>query len=299
MRTQGRLSRLPILFAALLIAVSACSSARTVEPARVADFGQGVGKVHTQLDTTFSSINDFITDDEIDRAVNLPILTDEDVPIVFKQEDIAKWDKAFSYLDQYVANLTLLLSPDNAKRFGDATEKLASELQQLAPKATASGAFGPVATAFAELGRLLIEAKAQSDALAAARIADPGIQEIFAEMAKAIGEDNQSGIRGTVAQHWTLRMAQQRTAFLRAKGSDRRENVVEYIKLRNGRDAQDLQLSLLRQSILDLAAAHSALARGSSADLAGAIAMIQQELDAARSLSDFFASLKTSAKTSK
>jgi len=299
MHARRRLPGLSILAAALLIAVSACSSVRTVEPARVAAFGEGVGKVHTQLDTTFASINEFITDDEVDRAVNLPKLTDEDVPVVFKQQDIAKWDTAFSYIDQYVANLTLLLSPDNAKRFTDATEKLATELQQVAPKALASDKFGPVATAFAELGRLLIEAKAQSDALAAARTADPGIQKIFTEMAAVIGESNEAGVRGTVAQHWTLRMAQQRAAFLRAKGEARRQIVLEYIKLRNGRDVQDLQLSLLRQSILDLAAAHSALARGSGVDLAGAIAMIQQELDATRSLSDFFTSLKTGAKTTK
>jgi hypothetical protein len=72
----------------------------------------------------------------------------------------------------------------------------------------------------------------------------------------------------------------------------KREIVTAFIALRDKRDAQDLQLGSLRQSLLDLAMAHSALARGSDTDLATAINMIQQELQATRSLFDQFKALK-------
>lgn len=156
-----------------------------------------------------------------------------------------------------------------------------------------------VAAGFAELGRLLIEVKAEKDALAAARTADPGVQMIFSEMAAAIGESNLKGIRGTVWEHWNLRMRAQAPPFLMAKSNSvaRRNIVLAYINLRDKRDAQDLQLGSLHQSLLDLATAHSPLEHGSNVELASAIDMIQQELNATRSLSDFFTSLKPKAKT--
>jgi hypothetical protein len=265
----------------------------TVQPARVSDFGQGVSSVKLQLDTSFADVNKMVTEDEVNRAVALPTLTEESFVVVLQRADIAKWDKAMSAIASYVANLTLLLSPDNANNFGTASEQLGTQLTQL-------GATVPpgVATGFAELGRLLIEAKAETDALAAARKADPGMQQVFSEMAAAIGESNLKGIRGTVWTHWIGRMAEPAPAFLRAKGNPdaRREIVLAYLDLRDKRDAQDLQLGSLRQSLLDLAAAHAALARGSNVGLAAAIGMVQQELDATRALSDSFKSQTPPAK---
>jgi hypothetical protein len=295
-RLCGASTKAGMLAAFLLLA--GCGSVPVVQPARVGEFGQALDKTRVQTDTAFVAINAFITEDEIDRAVTQPTLTEENVPVILKPEDIAKWDRAFSALDSYVANLTLLLSPDRAKGFATATEQLATEFAKLDSNALPSAG---VAAGFAELGRLLIELKAQTDALAAARKADPGVQLIFSQMAAAIGESDRKGIRGTVREHWNTRMAFESRDFLVAKGNAaaRKQIVLGYIELRDKRDAQDLQLGSLRQSLLDLAAAHSALARGSDVDLASAINMIQQELDATRALSDFFSSLKQNAKAKK
>jgi hypothetical protein len=271
--------------AASLLFMLGCAS---VPPAQVATFGQGVDAAKLQLDTTFASVNQIATEDEIDRAITLPTLNEEDVGNVLKREDIAKWDQAFAEIDDYVANLTLLISPDRANDFSSATESLATSLAKLDPQALPSSG---VATAFAELGRLLIEAKAETDALHAARTADPGIQAIFSAMAQAIGDTNQQGIRGTVWSHWILRMAVQRVAFLDASGDARRASVLVFIDLRDKRDAQDLQLGSLRQSLLDLAVAHAALARGANFELDAAIGRVQQELDATRALDEHFKSL--------
>jgi hypothetical protein len=139
----------------------------------------------------------------------------------------------------------------------------------------------------------VISAKAESDAISAARIADPGMQQIFSIMADAIGETSDDGIRGTSWAHWTnVRMANQQTAFLEASPAARRPIVVAFVGLRDQRDAQDLQLSSLRQSLLNLAAAHHALAEGSNLNLSAAISRIQEELAATRALNEHFTSLQ-------
>lgn len=277
------------LLGGLLLLAAACA---TVQQPQVEAFHQGVSAAKMQMDTAFASINRMVTQDEIDRAITLPNLKDEDVLAVLDADSIARWDTAFAKIDQYAANLTLLISPDNANDFGTATEGLAGEIAKLSPNALPAPT---VATAFAEFGRLLIEVKGQHDAIAAARTADPGIQKVFSEMAAVIGESSQQagGLRATVRSHWQLRMADQRANFLAVQGEARRGVVTGYIALRDQRDAQDLQLGMLRQSILDLASAHGALARGSNIDLNSAVALIQQELDATRALAEHFQSLQS------
>jgi hypothetical protein len=64
--------------------------------------------------------------------------------------------------------------------------------------------------------------------------------------------------------------------------------VREYIKLLSKRDAQDELLAGLRGTYLALADAHTALAAGRQADLAGAIDFVTAELKHARDLRDQF-----------
>jgi hypothetical protein len=277
------------LLGGLLSLAAGCA---TVQQPQVEAFHQGVSAAKVQLDTAFASINRMVTQDEIDRAITLPNLKDEDVIAVLDADSIARWDTAFAKIDQYAANLTLLISPDNAKDFGTATQGLADAIATLSPNSLPSPT---LSTAFAEFGRILIEVKGQHDAVAAARTADPGIQKVFSEMAAVIGESSQGAgsLRGTLRSHWQLRMDDKRADFLAVQGEARRSVVTNYIALRDQRDAQDLQLGMLRQSILDLAAAHGALARGSNIDLNSAVALIQQELDATRALAEHFQSLQS------
>jgi hypothetical protein len=229
------------------------------------------------------------TEDEVDRAVTLPALSESDIGVVLSRDSISKWDMAFASIEKYASNLSLLTSPDQANEFSTATEGLAAELAKLSPNALPSPG---VATAFTELGRLLIEAKADSDALRVAQTVDPAMQQIFSTMAAAIGENNQKGIRGTVWEHWQLRMGVRQSQFLQASGDARRADVLAFINLRDQRDAQDLQLGGLRQSILDLGVAHAALARGSNVELNAAIDQIQRELDASKAAFERFSALQ-------
>src|SRR5919201_1388267 len=142
------------LLCAALLLLTGCP---TVQRARVAEFGQGVDKVKLQFDTTFTAINEMVTEDEIARAIGQPTLKEEDVAVILKQEDIAKWDNAVAEIDRYVANLNALLSPGHAKDLDKALVDLGTEVKNRDPNLLPSAG---VATGFAELGRLLIEAKA-------------------------------------------------------------------------------------------------------------------------------------------
>lgn len=278
----------PLCAAFLLVA--GCAS---VPPAQVTAFAQGVDSVKLQLDTAFASINQLATQDEIDRVVTLPTLAEEDVGIVLKSEDVAKWDQAFASIGHYAGSLSLLLSPDRANEFSTAAEGLGTALSKLDPNALPSPG---VAAGFVELGRLLIEAKAETDAVNAARKADAGVQQVLSEMAAVVGESNQKGLRATVRSHWQARMGAQQAAFTETTGAARRGIVVAFIDLRDKRDAQDLQLGALYQSLLDLGAAHAALAHGSAIDLDAAIGRIKQEFEVTRALDAHFRSLEPQAK---
>lgn len=277
--------------AALTAVLAAAGCTTTVQPARVTAFGGAVDKVSLQVDTAFAAVNQMVTEDEIERAVGLDTLTEDDIAVVLKPEDIARWRRAFQEIGAYAAQLGSLLSPERPADFTKAIGELGSQMTSLDPHTLPSTG---VAAGFAELGRLLIQAKAERDALRIAREADPAMQTIFLEMADVIGPDRSKGLRATVWEHWKTRMDGQRVEFLKTKDKPaaRRKVVEAYIALRDQRDQQDLQLGSLRQGLLDLASAHEALARGSDTDLGAAIAMIQRELDATRAIAEQLNSAK-------
>jgi hypothetical protein len=279
------------LLCVALLLLTGCVAPMVSRP-RVADFGQAVDSVKLQFDTAFVAINQMAMADAVDRAVTLPTLSEADVAVLLAPDDIAKWDNAVANIDAYTANLTALTAPNLANDFGTATTNLGSEVAKLDPNALPSPG---VAAGFAELGRLLIEAKAERDALKIARQADPAMQHIFTAMADVIGDGRLKALRGTVHEHWQTEIASvAKVDFPAAKNNPaaRRAAVLAYVDLLQKRDAQDLQLASLRQSLLELGVAHAALARGADSDLAGALAMIQQELTQTRAFFDQFNALK-------
>ena len=158
-------------------------------------------------------------------------LTEADVAPLLAPDDIAKWDNAIANIDAYVASLTALTAPNPANDFGTAATALGTAVAKLEPSALPSPG---VAAGFAELGRLLIEAKAERDALKIARQADPAMQHIFTAMADVIGDTKLKGLRGTVHEHWQTEIAEvAKVDFPTAKGNTaaRRSAVLAYVDL--------------------------------------------------------------------
>jgi hypothetical protein len=276
-----------LLIALGALALASCS---TMSSSDLAKFGSGVDSTKTQLDSAFQSVDDLASEDEIAQAATRPTLNENSVVTVIKPDDLAKWDLAFSNIDKYVTQLTSLLSPNMPSDFETSVVGFATQLQQTAPKAVPSnGNDTAVATAFTELGRLLIEASAQKDAMKIAQKTDPSIQSLFKAMEDVIGSGPSEGLRGTTRAHWLLRMADDQIKFLSTTDvAARKQIVIDYFALRDKRDAQDLQLASLRESLNQLAASHAALAKGSPVELGAAINALQTELAEVQSLHDRF-----------
>lgn len=289
----------------LTILAGGCAS---VQPARVIQFQQSADTVHTQAQITFRAIDDFVTEDEIRLVVTKGALAESDVAVMLPPSEIGKWEKAFSAVDSYCKSLSALLDPALATDTENSIVAAATELKALDKNALPDPI---ISTAFTQVGGLLIEAKAQGDALKTARSADPAMQVIFSAMAHAIGSDgDEPGLIKTVSEHWTDRMAARENLFHRnfdafrqghPKPSDddtaafetsQRQVVLGYIQLRDQRDANLLALTSLRKSLLGLAEAHSALARGSSPDLSATLSKLQAELDAAKALHEQFKAIQ-------
>src|SRR5439155_12862521 len=96
-----------------------------------------------------------------------------------------------------------------------------------------------VAAGFAELGRVLIQVKAQHDARAIMLQTDPAIQAIFTTMASAIGDNQRSSLRGTVFSNWTTLMTGPQRNFVTV-GSDterKRQAILGYREMLDRRDS--------------------------------------------------------------
>jgi hypothetical protein len=132
---------------------------------------------------------------------------------------------------------------------------------------------------FIKLGGFLVQLKANQDALAQIRTADPAIQSIFSAMMEAIGADAGSGVRGTVASTWEIVMGRIAVKdFLPATTVDgKRAAVLSFVAAMDQRDAQDQMLGALRLSLASLAKAHQELAAGRSASAAALIRIVQNE----------------------
>jgi hypothetical protein len=286
-RFSGAGVRLALL--AALLCLAGCPENTKTET--VTKFSTACATAKGQLDTTFTSIDEFAAEDELSRGVSRTALNEDSFVTVIKPDDVAKWDNAFEKMDGYTQRLQALLSPEVPKNFEDSLVGFGTQLQKVRPEAVPDAG---VATAFAELGRLLIAAKAERDAQTIAMHADPGIRQILTTMADVIGNGSSNGLRGTVHTHWTVRMGEKQVAFLAPDNTPalKQKLVLDYFAIRDKRDAQDLQLTSLRQSLLELADAHSAMARGATTDLAASVTMLKREFTETQSLYDQFKLLK-------
>lgn len=292
----------------LLLVLAGCP---TVQPARVTQFQQAADSAHTQAQATFNAINALITEDEINLVITKDKLQESDVQVILSQSDIAKWDKAFSAVDNYCKSLQALLDANLSSDVQTSIVGAADQLKNLDKNAVPDPV---ISTAFTEVAGLFTQAKAQSDAMKIAKQADPNMQVIFQAMASAIGSDASGAtVWHTASEHWVDRMGKVEDAFHRnydefqkvhattppssdeqaAFAAKQRLVVQNYIQLRDLRDAQLQALSSLQQSLLGLAEAHSALARGSASDLSTVLSSLQADLDNAKSLYDKFKALST------
>lgn len=272
---------------ASLLTVIGCGSA--VRTDSVTKFREGVAQTQKEAQVAFHDANALAREESIQYvlASTRPGITEKDFTPALSPDATAAWDSAFAALQSYASSLERLLSPDQANQFGNAAVSLGSELKT----GSVGAQINPgVATAFTEFGQILITLKAETDAQAAMRKANPGVQSVLNSMADALGGNDRTGVRGTVWANWEAKLAEQPIrAYADAvkNGNNmqqKRAAVDSFLAMLDERDAQLASLASLRQSILLLGAAHASAATGSTADVAEIIATISQQLDETKSL---------------
>lgn len=271
----------------LSVALASCAS---VQQNNLKTFSDGISTVKTQADTAFVSVNALTSDAVIDYAAEKQNLDPANFFDVLDAASIAKWDDTFAALQKYSQSLLILTGTDNTKNYRDATSQLASQITETGQKLKAGGLISSapqispdLATAFAELGNVLLEAKASADARNTIRKADQSVQRIFLGMAAAIGP-----IRGTVTSNWQSIEGDKQRKFLHVQddASAKRTLATQFADSMSKQKAQDLVLASLQKSLRALAQAHHALAQDPKFEVAGFVATVKQEANNTKELYD-------------
>jgi hypothetical protein len=314
-RRQTRIfATLMLLGAGLWLCACAGCAPRVVRSDDALKFGQGVAAVRAQTLAAFGEINDLTTHTSIERAVARPTLRDSDLPVVLGPAQVQQWENALGEIEAYANHLVALLSTEAPGSLDASAVALANRLKETRPSAVPDPG---VAAAFAGVGRVLLAQQVQHDARKIARAADADVRAVLLGLAEVIGEgaaDLDAGaedvatdspattrraparrgaradetsrtLRGTVAANYRLQLDELRVSFLEPN-ADKRRIVLDYIRLRDRRDAHDYALASLRGSLRSLADAHTALAAGGPAGLDSILAGIRQELKSTRDLFD-------------
>lgn len=273
-----RLSRVPLALASTGLLLAGCAG--TVESTRFIQFGEGVAIVDRQSQTALAESNKLARDVSVERFIRSGAigLAENSFTVAVDPKDIAAWQSAFDGIERYAA---LIASLSDAKRHtdaGDAVTALGAQLNGLG-----AGISPEVATGFASLAGLIVQQKAQRDAVQIIRATDPAIQTILTQMATALGTDDGSGLRGTVAANWTDSLRGVREAYVDAAqakdAAQQRALIDEYLATLDRRDAQLQALAGLRSSLLSLAQAHAAEAAEAPASASRLLALIARQAD--------------------
>jgi hypothetical protein len=299
MKSLHRIS-VRLLSVATVVLMGGCAS---VPNADVQTFSNGVSAAKQQTDTAFQAVTDLTSDSIIDYAASQPTLNDASFEPVLDPQSIAVWDNVFTALEKYAQSLVLLTSPNVTTQYENAIVGLAGEVKQAGSdfqkqKLVSSAPAVPAsfAAAFTELGDLLLQAKSQHDAKRIIVQADPTIRSILTTMADTIGTSTTTpGLRATVHANWEQRKGTEQVAFLNAKTpTDKRAIAVLFSNDMSQEAAQDLALSALQKSLLSLTDAHHALASNKNADLASAVASVEQAMQNTLNIANRFQSTSTS-----
>lgn len=254
-----------LLLACVLLPLTAGSCA-TAPSADLTGFGRAATTLQADAGTTFADANRLTRSVEVDRFVRSGAiaLSERRFPAAVPAEIVTKWRGALGDLARY-GNLLATLT--GRGRGGVQTDAFRELGVQLNAGPAAAGLDPGVSAGFAALAGALVDLKAQASARDILRRTDPDVRALLTAMAKAVGQDDGEGLRGTVASNWTTALSvYQRTYAVAAteKAEARQRQIVaDYLAGIDKRDSQLAALAGLRASLLSLADAHTAAANGS------------------------------------
>jgi len=265
----------PIAFCALL---AACAT-----PSGIADSSgalhRGATTAEAQTALLFRATNSQaravdverkLLEGEVNAGQGLQRLSEKDFLTLIPPEVAGQWSSVFAAITGYTGALVQMGDPVLGGGVGNALQGTGQSINGLAGRPLVSG---PVSGAIAAFGSAVVQAAAEKKAADVIRRTDPAFNDLLQAMADALGADDRSGLRGTVADSWNsgtlVALSTRYTSITATTPQDvaqRRELVRRYADALDSRDRQLADIASLRASLLALAAAHRAAASAKPAD---------------------------------
>lgn len=274
------------LFAAilLLLLLGACATTRVGDAAPALHRGTLVAAAQTQ--DLFAETNRTARALDIERVLlrgevvadGLPRIGEADFAPVVDPETAAQWAAIFDSLAGYTGALVRLTDPALAASVGNELQAVGNGFGRLAGPPSAR--VGKVSAVVGALGDAIVSARAERTAAGVVRRTDPAFQELIAAMADALGADDRTGLRGTVADQWNRgTLPALSTRFGREPPAARRAIAEDYVAALDGRDRALSSFGRLRQALLALGAAHQAAALGNPGSAAAWVDRLERLSD--------------------
>ncbi len=273
-----------------LFGVVACAANGPLLGQGVTTMRAGLAQAKTQSGQAFDDINasrrDFAIEDVLD-ANRAP--QEKDFDPVIDKDTAGRWNGAFDRLDEYFAALIDLVDAKRSQETGTQLSAIGTALQQPTiglklPKGSSE--------VFAQLGRLIVQARAENKALGVMRRTDPAFQTLMRKMGDLVYmDDDGSGadagtLSGLVRTQWQRRLrdiAADDYGDVASGPRDARAPVIQkYAAALDERNAKLATLADLRASLLALGEAHAAAAKGSDSAVLYWIGQLNDRLKEAR-----------------
>ncbi len=273
--------------AALLVAGSSLLTACTqVSREQVVSWREAVVAARDQSAATFQATNELIREDQLQRVVKLPAITEADLTPALDSASVGRWMAALDALATYAAAVDRLLAPELPMGVGESLRKTGEQLGVTADADLLKGDRA-LSGAIGSLGGLLVGAYAQTSAQKIMLQTDPAVTATVQRMADMLYVEIRptpgaapvaGGVLVTVADAWDNQLALIVLKYRKETTESGREPVAREYAAALERKAAALEaIRALRVSLLQLGAAHTAAAQGRSTDIQVVIASIRQE----------------------
>lgn len=260
----------------LALTLGACATTGTVVPDSIGALRTGVAVADEQSRSAFESANSLAIDQSIESKISNPSiqLAEADFQKAVDPTDSAAWRAAFAVLDDYLEALQSLVGSSRSADAGNQIGAIGAALRDgpLQAKLPAKAVGG-----FAQLGEALVQMRAERAAIRVMRTTDPAFRETMAAMARAIGDEESTDVRGTVRTNWQRVLSRMRDRYSElapdARGflstdvlAERRRLALDFVDAMESRNASDATLLDLRATFLALGEAHHAASLGRGGD---------------------------------
>jgi hypothetical protein len=275
-RARGAFARSLLLFA-----IAGCAS---VDRPALGGFRKGLSTVQVESAALLQDVNKLARRAQLERIETLAgMLKESDIAPALDADSRVRWNRALEALAAYAASIEVLSDPARGTETEKSVAELGNRINAMAAEPSAKG--DELSAAVGRLGRLVVTAWAQREALETMRSADAEVRAVLAQMAAMIGDGVESaGIRGTVWSNWTTLADEIRQGFLSAKPAEKKTIAGKYAEALDQRAASDAGLASVRKALLDLADAHSAISQGRDADASDTIAFLREQMAFSRAL---------------